>query len=274
MSSTTYRFLLRPKWIAFHLLVVAGIVAMINLGFWQLRRLDEKQAFNAVIEARYNAGPQPLDDLLGRVASDDPTADGFADIEWYPATVTGTYLPDLEFRVTNRSQHGRPGENIVTPLRIDDGRVLLVNRGFVPLRIETAPPPPDGEVSVIGRVRRHQEKGFGQASDATEGPVEYMQRFDIPNIDRRMDVDLEPVYVNVISSQPSNRTDAGLPEPVIAPELGEGNHLSYAVQWFIFSVAVAVGWVLAVRHSSRARQQSAAASDSSAADGSSPTRRR
>ena len=43
-----YRFLLRPKWIGFHLLVVAAIVTMVNLGFWQLRRLDERQAFNAV----------------------------------------------------------------------------------------------------------------------------------------------------------------------------------------------------------------------------------
>ena len=56
-----------------------------------------------------------------------------------------------------------------------------------------------------------------------------------------------PVYVDLIESNPP-RSD-GLPEPVIAPALGEGNHLSYAAQWFIFSTAVAVGWVLAVRRS-------------------------
>ena len=43
-----YRFLLAPRWIAFHLLVVVGVVAMVNLGFWQLRRMDERQAFNAI----------------------------------------------------------------------------------------------------------------------------------------------------------------------------------------------------------------------------------
>ena len=59
------------------------------------------------------------------------------------------------------------------------------------------------------------------------------------------------MYVDLIESSPPEI--AGLPEPVIAPDLSEGNHLSYAVQWFLFSVAVAVGWVLAVRYSAAKR---------------------
>ena len=38
-----------PKWIAFHVLVVVVVVAMINLALWQLRRLDERRDFNAQV---------------------------------------------------------------------------------------------------------------------------------------------------------------------------------------------------------------------------------
>jgi cytochrome oxidase assembly protein ShyY1 len=55
------------------------------------------------------------------------------------------------------------------------------------------------------------------------------------------------MYVDLIESVPAER-DA-IPEPVIAPDLSEANHLSYAVQWFIFSIAAVVGWTLAVRRS-------------------------
>ena len=44
-----YRFLLRPRWIAFTLVVATAIAVMINLGFWQLRRLDERREFNDAV---------------------------------------------------------------------------------------------------------------------------------------------------------------------------------------------------------------------------------
>jgi cytochrome oxidase assembly protein ShyY1 len=63
------------------------------------------------------------------------------------------------------------------------------------------------------------------------------------------------MYVDLIASTPAEATD--LPEPVATPDLSEGNHLSYAVQWFIFAIAVAVGWVLAVRRSIATRRRNA-----------------
>ena len=245
-----YRLLLRPKWIGFHLLVPAAIVAMINLGFWQLRRLDQRQAFNATIEQRYDEPPVPLDDLLGRV-----TIPGeFDTIEWYPVTASGTYLPDEQFNVVNRSQGGRAGDNIVTPMRLDDGRILIVNRGFAPLTIDV-PAAPGGTVEIVGRVRVSQEKRLGQLGDAAEGDLELVQRVDIPRLEPQLPGDVVPVYVDLQVSDPAELP--GLPDPVAAPELGEGNHLSYAVQWFIFAIAVGVGWYLAVKRSITTRQRAA-----------------
>jgi cytochrome oxidase assembly protein ShyY1 len=239
-----YRFLLRPKWIGFHLLVVAGIVLMVNLGFWQLRRLDQRREFNAKVEARSQISPAPLDDVL---VSGPPY-----EIEWRIATVSGRYLPDEQFLVVNRSQNGRAGENVVTPMDLGDGRTLIVNRGFVPLSGDV-PSAPGGAVEVVGRIRQSQQRRTGQLSDPAEGELDEVQRLDIPRLERQLPGEVVPVYVDLLTSEPPET--AGLPEPVVRPPLGEGPHLSYAVQWFIFSVCVAVGWVLAVRRSIATRRR-------------------
>jgi cytochrome oxidase assembly protein ShyY1 len=232
-----YRFLLRPKWIAFHLLVVVAIIVMINLGLWQLRRLDQRRDFNATIEARYDAAPRPLDEAL--TAATDPD-----DVEWFPVTATGEYLPDETVHIVNRSQNGRAGQNVVVPLQLEDGRLLLVNRGFVALGVDV-PAPPDGDVSVTGRLRKSQERRLGQLTDP-EGDLTEAQRVDIERLSEQLDGDVVEMYIDRFESDP---TDSGALEPVAKPDLGEGPHQGYAFQWFVFAVCVAVGWVLAVRKS-------------------------
>jgi cytochrome oxidase assembly protein ShyY1 len=247
-----YRFLLRPKWLGFHLLVAVAIVTMINLGFWQLRRLDERQEFNAVVEARYDAEPRPLDEVL--TPSTDPD-----DVEWTPVVVTGTYRPGEAIRIVNRSQNGRAGDNIVVPLDIansGDGRVLLVNRGFVPLGFDV-PEAPEGEVEILGRLRPSEERSLGQLSDPSEGVLTEAQRVDIPRLEQQIDGDVLPMFVDLAVSDPS---EPAVVEPVAKPDSSEGSHLSYAVQWFIFSVCAAIGWVLAVRRSIATRRRAAATS--------------
>jgi cytochrome oxidase assembly protein ShyY1 len=224
-----------------------AIVTMINLGLWQLRRLDERQEFNATIEARYDAPPEPIDAVL------TPTTDP-DDVEWRPVTARGTYRPDETVHIVNRSQNGRAGDNVVVPLELEDGRVLLVNRGFVPLGIEV-PDPPAGVVEVDGRLRPTQERKLGQLSDPSEGMLTEAQRIDIPRLRQQVEGEVLDMYVDTFESRPA---DAAVLEPVAKPELGEGPHLSYAVQWFIFSVCAAVGWVLAVRRSAAVRRRASA----------------
>ncbi len=250
-----YRFLLRPKWIAFHLLVVVGIIAMVNFGFWQLRRLDERQAFNAVVEERYDADPVPIDDLL--TPGTDPD-----DVTWRPVTASGSYLPDDGVLIVNRSQNGRAGVNTVVPLRLDDGRILLVNRGFVPQTFDVPPVPAD-DVAVTGRLRPSQDRRLGQLSDPADGVLREAQRVDIERLAGQFDGPVVPMYIDLIESVPAE-ADA-VPEPVIAPDLSEGNHLSYAAQWFIFSIATGVGWVLAVRRSAATHRRDTARADATPA---------
>ena len=201
----------------------------------------------SLVEANYDASPQPLDAVL--TPGTDPQ-----DVVWLPVTVTGTYRPDGTVHIVNRSQNGFAGDNIVVPFDLGDGRVLLVNRGFVALG-EDVPPPPSGEVAVTGRLRPSQQRRFAQVSDPGEGTLTEAQRVDIPRLQQQVDGELVDMYIDAIASDPP---DSSALEPVVRPDVSEGPHLSYAVQWFIFSVCAAVGWVLAVRYSAAKRRREAA----------------
>jgi cytochrome oxidase assembly protein ShyY1 len=250
-----YRFLMSPKWLGFHLLVILGVVVMVNLGLWQLDRLDNRREFNSTVVARADLPARALSDLLPDLtATNDP---GLAELEWRQATTQGVYLPDYEVLVINRSQNGRAGANLVTPLRLSNGSILLVNRGFVPLGVPL-PPTPGGEINLRGLLRVSQERRTGQLTDPAEGVLAEMQRLDIDRISSQTPGRLLAMYLQLLESDPAEAP--GLPEPVIRPDLSEGSHLSYAVQWMIFATAVGVGWVLAVRRSIAQRHRNPTAS--------------
>jgi cytochrome oxidase assembly protein ShyY1 len=242
-----YGFLLRPKWIAFHVLVLVSALLMIRLGFWQLERLEERKEFNSTVTERIDQPPVPFDELLDEVASDPKS------VEWRQVTLAGTWLPD-QVVWFNRSQEGIAGDNVLTAITHDDSTVI-VNRGFVPLG-SALPPASSGDVEVLGRVRVPQARQLGELTDSTEGPVTEVRRVDLELLDQQIPGDLAPVYVDLIGSVPNVTADD--PVPVPPPALDEGPHLSYAVQWFIFAGAVVLGWVLAVRRSIASHRKAAA----------------
>lgn len=256
MSARRYSFLFRPRWILFHVAVVALIVLMINLGFWQLRRLDERQAFDAIIEDRYNATPVSVDEVIDEASGD------LDSVEWRPVEITGEFVDDGDVRIVNRSQNGMAGDNIVSPFRLDDGRIILVNRGFVPLSSsDEFEPEPTGTITVVGRMHPSDEHRRGQVSDASEGVLTEAQIVDIERLRPQLpDGEVVPFYLD----QARTQADA-YPQPVAEPDLSEGPHLSYAVQWFIFSACVIAGWVLAVRSSLHRRERGASAASAPSA---------
>lgn len=233
-----YRFLLKPKWIALHVLVVAVVVAMINLAFWQLRRLDERRQFNSQVRANANQPINPINDVLSPAI--DPST-----VEWRRVRTTGTYVPGHQFLVVNRSQNGDNGRNVVDAMQLADGSLLLINRGFAPNGVDT-PPTPAGAVEVVGRLRVSERRTTGQPSDNGSGMLNEIRRIDIGLLAGQFDATVQPMYVEQLEATP---TDAATLQPIVAPTLDEGPHLSYTIQWFFFSCCVIAGWVFAVRRS-------------------------
>ena len=109
-----------------------------------------------------------------------------------------------------------------------------------------------GTVTVTGRVRPTQERQTGQLTDTADGPLTEIRRIEIARLAPQFGGSLAPVYLDLVESSPAV-TDTD-PTPVPPPELDDGPHLSYAMQWFIFAVCVLIGWVLAVRRSIKTRR--------------------
>ena len=253
MSGSRFSFLVRPRWIAFHLLVFGSIALMIWLAFWQLDRLDERRVFNDLVSEQIQQPPAPLGQVLAEAGDD------LASIEWRQVIVAGRFIPD-QIVWFNRSQGGIAGDNVLSALVTDPdtdlgtGVTVVVNRGFVPLGADV-PASPTADIEMLARVRLPQDRQRGELTDTTadDAPLTEVRRIDLDQLSAQLPGDLAPVYLDLIDAIPA--LGPGDPTPVPAPTLDEGPHLSYAVQWFIFAVCVLIGWVLAVRRSIRSRRR-------------------
>ena len=237
------RGLLRPKWILIHVGVAALVVLMVNLAFWQLRRLDEKRTFNRTVISR---SEMPVEEIDRATGADSRPQDFHPDThEWRRVTVRGTYHFEKAVRVVNRSQDGTAGWDQVVPLLTEKHGWVIVNRGFIPLsRTFSGTLPPD-PVTVMGYLRVTQTRGTLGAVDSTDITNKDFQRFDIPLMARQLDGPVFPMYLQLLEESPSTIT--GWPAPVSFPELSEGPHKSYAFQWFFFSLVALAAWAVVIR---------------------------
>jgi len=253
------RVLLAPRWVVAHILVVLIVAGCVSAGFWQLRRLDERQAFNALRAERMAEAPVPLDDLLAQVQAGAAGAEPLAALEFRRVVVDGRYLPEEQLLLSPRSRDGSPGHDVLSPLETSAGTVVVVDRGFVPFVEDVPPPPPEGEVVVEGMVRLTEERiGLGPRIPPVEvdDDLDRVARVDLPRLAEQLPEPLAPVFVELSAPAPAG----GSPRPVEPPVLDEANHRSYAVQWFLFALTGAVGYPLLLRKTVREAPLAAGAS--------------
>src|SRR5438132_11609245 len=120
-------FARRPRWILSHILVLVLIVVMINLGFWQLRRLHEKTTLNDHVRSRGSLATEPITAL----APAGSTRASTRDVQWRRVTATGTYRVADEPVVSQRSLSRQPGLWGLPPPLASDGSLLPVVRGLL-----------------------------------------------------------------------------------------------------------------------------------------------
>jgi surfeit locus 1 family protein len=220
---------------------------MTGLGVWQLQRLSQRRAENAVLAARL-AQP-PLD--LNAVAAPRPE-------EYQPVRVTGSYDFAQEIVLRNRAYSESPGVHVLTPLRLTGSeQVVLVDRGWLPYTeaepaARAAYQTPSGEVTVTGLVR------LSQARTAAFLPADPTPSPDHPRLDAwfwpnlteigaQLPYPLLPFYVE--ADPPAVR--GALPFPSHDYDLSDGPHLSYALQWFGFTATLLIGSVVLWRQQRR-----------------------
>jgi cytochrome oxidase assembly protein ShyY1 len=236
------RFLLRPGWLALVVAVVGFAVAAFTLlAPWQFGREAGREAQERAIEAAESTPPVPFEELVPAGAAVDPAT------EWRRATLTGTYLPEAEAVVRLRVVDGKPAVDVLTPLRTDGGRVVLVDRGTVTAasgaEVPDYPPPPAGTVTVTGRLRVDQPDPQDRATPGPDGRL-LLYTADSAAVAAATGLPVEPGRLQLAADQP------GVLTPVaVAPESGSApfTNLSYALQWITFGVIALFALVYFIR---------------------------
>ena len=239
---------MRRLWVRWALLACAVAVlatAFVRLGEWQLDRLHERRERNATTLRNEQAPVRSFAEVFTRPVTESD--------QWQRVSASGVFDAEHQFVVRYRSQGDRKGYEVVTPLRTDGGTVL-VDRGFLALpggtRIPSAaPPPPTGEVTVVGYVRRNEE-GRGGAVHPVNGQVRLINSAALGTALPY------PVADGYLAATTVDPPQAGGLEPVGLPEISEGPHFWYAVQWFMFAGLGLTGIVLFIRADLRARRES------------------
>jgi len=239
-----WRFAASRRWFGYLALLVAFGIACGFLSHWQFDRREEKVEANARITNNFDRDPQPLADVL-------PAPGDFApDQEWTPVVMHGSYLPGDQLLARARPFDGRPGFEILTPFRGDDGRILVVDRGWLPVGSaqdapDSVPAPPAGQVSVVARLRPGEPEIPGRSA-----PAGQIATINLPTFAETLGPQTYTAAYGLLSAeQPSAETGQLAPKPA----LDEGNHLSYAFQWIIFALIGLAGLVWGVWNEYRHR---------------------
>ncbi len=239
------RLRLRPRWIVLSVVVAFVSVGCAILGFWQLDRLEERRATNLVIRSRLNRDVVPIETLLEALQPQDGVDVDPADYEYLRTGASGVLTDDGRVSVRSQVVNGQAGMHAVLPLDLGKGVGVLVNLGWFPLGVD--PPPgaelftPDGRIELVGFVRASRQRpALGRREP--DGHLETVARIDVARIQQQVGLELLPFWIQLIEPDDPDR----FPVPAPVPDLHEGSHFSYAVQWFSFSSVALVGYAALV----------------------------
>jgi cytochrome oxidase assembly protein ShyY1 len=227
------RFLLSRRWILFAVAVALLAYGCWWLGEWQFSRLDERRDKNAHISRNLELPPAPVEQVLS--VGEEVAPDEY----WRKVRATGTYLADEQVAVRYQTRDGQAGVDVVTPLRVDGSdALLLVDRGWLATgntgdAVTQLPEPPSGTVTVVGWVR---PDATGDSIAVSSGST---RAISSDAIGETLDAPLYDGWVDLArqrpkSAQPLERTDL--------PDLTEGPHFFYGLQWWFFAALAVFGF--------------------------------
>lgn len=258
------------RWGMYVAIAIAFAVACAFLAQWQFDRNEARSGQLDLIAANYDQDAVPISELIpggGAMESSD---------EWRPVALRGEYLADQTQLVRNRPHGGTAAYEVLVPLRLDDGRIIVVNRGWIypgdsGAVASEVPVPPAGEVSVTARLRPGEPLPRS-GRDAPDGQV---PTINLPTIADLVggDVILDAYALMSSETPPGEQANAISP-----PSEDPGPHLSYAIQWILFAIMGFgfIGYVIRseIRHRREDAEDTAEAAAAAASGGSAPLPRR
>ncbi|MGO4831441.1 SURF1 family protein [Rhizobiaceae sp. 2RAB30] len=225
----------RPKggvWVILGLGLVL-FAMLVGLGTWQMERLAWKETLIALVDQRIKSAPRPLPELERQFA-------GTGDVDYWPVETTGRLLNDHESHFL-ATWKGQSGFFVYTPLELDDGRVLFVNRGFVPFDRKDPATRAEGQVadtvSVTGLARNPlSEKPSSLVPDNDPAKnVFYWKDLAAMAAHAGVPADrLVPFFIDADAAP----NPGGLPIGGVTLIDFPNNHLQYAFTWYGLAAAL------------------------------------
>jgi surfeit locus 1 family protein len=210
------------------LAALVTVALCVAAGVWQHGRMEQKLALRAQLDAASRSAPVAL-----------PATEAWASWRYRPVRVTGTFDGAQQILIDNRIRAGRVGYDVVAPLRLADGRVVMVDRGWVPARATRddlpSVQPPAGEVTVEGRINVPSSAYLELAKAKAQGRV--WQNLDLARFREATGIAVLPVIV-----EETGAADDGLVRERPAPDTGVAKHMIYRAQWFTFAALAAGLW--------------------------------
>ncbi|WP_430474146.1 SURF1 family protein [Thalassospira lucentensis] len=210
-----------------------SLIILLGLGSWQVDRLFWKQDLIDQRQAQAELPPiaVPTDTVL------DP------EIDFRAAYADGHYLNDQEKYLMARTQRGNVGFQLITPLEQEDGRIILVNRGWVPSDYRDPATRPDslieGSVHVTGVLRLPREKHWAQPeNDPLKNQWFYV---DVDHMAEDSGAELASAYYLELDD---TAVPGGLPIGGQAKVKLPNSHLEYAITWYSLALTLIVMFVL------------------------------
>lgn len=231
------KYLATPRWFGWLALVLVLAAACAALGLWQLDRRDQAAATVNTVQANYDQSPVAYSPTLFE------SFDGRT--EWTPVTLVGEYDSANQRIVRNRPLNGRPGYEVLVPLKLQDGTAVVINRGWLPIgndragRPDTVPAAPEGEVTVVARIRP-AEPALDRSAPAGQIPS-----IDLAGYQQQLGYPVHTAAYGLLASE--SPAPAAAPIAPAKPDIDLGPHLSYSMQWFAFGVLLFVGLGYAAR---------------------------
>ena len=214
------------------------------LSNWQWHRLSDRQIYNVQIQEQIDKPPVLIEEVLTTVGDAKVIPDHS---QWRTVQLTGVWLQTDQVLVRKKSLESDLGLWVVTPLKLTDGTVVMVNRGWTAAANSAVDSPvvadvPTGSIEVLGRLREVTPRTKPGPTDLPEGQVDRIIPLEIVDSPET----LTNAYVEMTASRPESKSADIRTLP--APEVTEGAHRSYAIQWMFFEIMTVIGWVILVRN--------------------------
>ena len=225
-------------------------IATTLLSWWQFSRREERVARIDQVIQNYDKPAIAFEDLAWELDQFGQSA-----AEWTPVLVSGRYLPANAVIVRNRPLSGQAGFIQLVPLVLDDGRILMVERGWLPAGAKLTEPasnplpaPSRHELQVWLRA---PEPDLGR--DRVAGQLASIHPAELSSDLADYGALITDRYGRLASESPGyENSPVGMPKPT----LNEGNHLGYALQWILFGVMAFGALIWAYRNDRRVRLES------------------